>query len=106
MDADWPTVQTALVSLHLKERVHMSIYRFVLQGCNEDMLAEVNKAALAGIPGVKLPIDKRVMGHYFISVDSELSHLKVLEIVQDAFTSLLLTVCPTTVSASNFADLA
>jgi hypothetical protein len=70
------------------------VHRFELRGCNEAMLADVNKAALAGIPGVEFPIDKSAKGCYIVSVESELGHLGVLSMVSGAFASLVLAVSP------------
>jgi hypothetical protein len=84
----------------------MATYRFVLQGCDEANIAAVNKAALAGIPGIQLPIESNAMGYYVISVDSETSHDKVLTLVKDVFEQLRLTVAETTGwTPSKFGDL-
>jgi hypothetical protein len=61
----------------------------MLQGCDETMLTHVNEAALAGIPGVELPIKRNANGAYIVSVESELGHLKVLNLVSTALASFL-----------------
>lgn len=70
----------------------MCTYRFVLQGCSEAQIAEVNKVANAAIHGIKLPIKKSAMGHYFMSVDSSEDQDKVRAVVANAFEPLLMTV--------------
>ncbi|HAL37588.1 MAG TPA: hypothetical protein DCP03_05515 [Polaromonas sp.] len=70
----------------------MYTYRFVLQGCSEAQIAEVNKVAYAAIHGIKLPIKKSAMGYYFMSVDSSADHDKVRALVANAFEPLLMTV--------------
>ncbi len=84
----------------------MSTYRYVLQGCNDTNIGLVNEAARAGIPGSKLPVERSTRGYYFISVDSQADHDKVLKAVTNAFAPLGLTVAVVqNWTPSNFSDL-